>query len=61
LALVAVFQIDAVPHRGWFVGMIKSDILMVLLDPDINWMACLPNIDLTLLTGYNTYLQYLHS
>jgi hypothetical protein len=61
MKLNAMSSVDAVFSHGRLVWMFKMDVPLMLLQPCINRTACLPNVDLTALTGDSVYTQCLKS
>jgi hypothetical protein len=51
----AVFQVDAVFNHGRLVWMFQMDVPLMLLQPAVHRMACLPNVELVALTWDSVY------
>jgi hypothetical protein len=47
-----VVQVNAVFGHSWLVWMLQTDMALVLLDPGLNRMVTLPDVDLTTLTWH---------
>jgi hypothetical protein len=47
--------------HGWFLQMIKPDVLVVLFDPGLNGMSYLSNVDLPTLAGDAVNTQCFHA
>jgi hypothetical protein len=57
--LNAVSQVDAIFSHGWLVWMFETYVPLMLLQPGVYGMACLPNVDLATLTGDSVYTRCL--
>jgi hypothetical protein len=48
-------KVDGVLCQGWLVSIFWWGCSVVILQPGVNWMACLLNVDLTTLTRDTVY------
>jgi hypothetical protein len=59
--LNAVTGTAAMFSQGRFVWLLQTDVPLMLLDPGLDGMAGLPNVDLTTLTGHTVHARRLES
>jgi hypothetical protein len=54
-----VAKVDAVFASGLSFWLLQTDVVLVLLDPVLDGMTGLPNVDLTSLAGHAVYIRSL--